>query len=212
MLVAVYVDDLLITCSLVDMINEFKKNMSSKFEMSDLGLLTYYLGIEVLQYEGGIALKQQSYAKKILEETNMAECNSTQFPMDAGLKLSKAQEEASVDEKEYRRIIGCLRYQLHTRPDLAYSVGVLSRYMHDPRASHLSALKQILRYVKGTSEYGLNFTRSSKENVSLIGYSDSSHNVDIDDGRSTTWHMFYLNDGLITWCSQKTRDSCTLFM
>lgn len=66
---AVYVDDLLITGSDMEMISEFKQSMLKRFEMSDLGLLTYYLGIEVLQYNGGITMKQESYAKKILEET-----------------------------------------------------------------------------------------------------------------------------------------------
>jgi len=194
---------LLITGSKTEMIDEFKSNMSNKFEMSDLGLLTYYLGIEVVQSNEGISIKQESYAKKVLEETSMIDCNATQFPMDAGLKLSKAEQEASVDEKDYRRVIGCLRYLLHTRPDLSYSVGVLSRYMHDPKTSHWTALKQVLRYVKGTLAYGLNFLRSSKEGWTLTGYSDSSHNVDVDDGRSTTGHMFYLNECPITWCSQK---------
>lgn len=201
LLVAVYVDDLLITGSNVELINEFKKNLSKRFEMSDLGLLTYYLGIEVLQHNGGITIKQEAYAKKILEETSMFACNPTQSPMDAGLKLSKAQEEPNTDEKEYPRRIGCLRYLVHTRPDLSYSVGVLSRYMHEPKESHASALKQILRYIKGTCGYGLNFRRSSNETI--VGYSDSSHNVDVDDGRSTTCHMFYLNDCPITLCSQK---------
>ena len=203
LLVAVYVDDLLITGSKVELIDEFKRNMSTKFEMSDLGLLTYYLGIEVLQYNGGIVIKQEGYAKKVLEETHMIECNATQYPMDAGLQLSKAQEESSVDEKEYRRTIGCLRYLTHTRPDLSYSVGVLSRYMHEPKTSHLAALKQVLRYIKGSFAYGLNFRRSNERIWTVVGYSDSSHNVDADDGRSTTGHMFYINDCLITWCSQK---------
>ena len=185
----------------MELINEFKDNMSKRFEMSDLGLLTYYLGMEILQYNGGITIKQEAYAKKILEQTGMTGCNLTQFPMDAGLKLSKAQEEPNVDEKEYRRTIGCLRYLVHTRPDLSYSVGVLSRYMHQPKESHAAALKQILRYIKGTCGYGLDFRRSTK--ATLVGYSDSSHNVGEDDGRSTTGHMFYLNDCPITRCSQK---------
>ncbi|XP_018511330.2 uncharacterized mitochondrial protein AtMg00810-like [Brassica rapa] len=178
----VYVDDLLITGSKTEMIDEFKSNMSNKFEMSDLGLLTYYLGIEVVQSNEGIFIKQASYAKKVLEETSMIDCNATQFPMDAGLKLSKAEQEASVDEKDYRRVIGCLRYLVHTRTDLSYSVGVISRYMHEPKTSHWMALKQVLRYVKSTLAYGLNFLRSSKAGWTLTGYSDSSHNVDIDDG------------------------------
>ncbi|XP_048637505.1 secreted RxLR effector protein 161-like [Brassica napus] len=120
--------------------------------------------------------------------------------MDAGLKLCKAEKEVSVDEIDYRRNIGCLRYLIHTRPDLACSVGVLSRYMHSPKESHKAALKQVLRYLKGTLSYGLNFGAATQEG--LIGYSDSSYNVDPDDGKSTTGHIFYLGGNPITWCSQ----------
>lgn len=131
----------------------------------------------------------------------MQDCNAVHTPMEAGLVLSSAEDEKSVDEKEFRRNIGCLRYLLHMHPDLAYSVGLLSRYMHKPKTSHAAALKQILRYLKGTVAHGLTFTQGSK--MELIGYSDSSHNIDEDDGRSTTWHIFYLNKCPITWCSQK---------
>lgn len=201
LLVAVYVDDLLITGSSTTMISEFKKQMSTIFEMSDLGLLTYYLGIEVVQNKDGITLTQTRYAKRILQETGMDDCNAVLTPMDAGLVLSKAPEEQSVDEKEFRRNIGCLRYLLHTRPDLAFSVGLLSRYMHEPKVSHAAALKQILRYLKGTPSFGLTYKRADK--MKLTGFSDSSHNIDKDDGRSTTGHIFYLNQCPITWCSQK---------
>ena len=179
-----YVDDLLVTGSDRLMILEFNEEISKVFEMSDLGLLTYYLGIEVLQHKDGITLKQERYALRILQETGMDECNSVHIPMDAGLVLSKAPEEASVDETEFRRNIGCLRYLLHTRPDLAFSVGLFSRYMHQPKTSHVAALKHILRYLKGTTCYGLTFKRSNK--VELVGYCDSSHNIYEGDGRSTT--------------------------
>ncbi|XP_018436057.2 secreted RxLR effector protein 161-like [Raphanus sativus] len=131
----------------------------------------------------------------------MHDCNAVQTPMEAGLVLSKSREEQSIDEKDFRRQIGCFRYLLHTRPDLAYSMGLLSRYMHDPKVSHGNALKVILRYLKGTTAHGLTFTRGNK--MELVGYSDSSHNIDEDDRRSTTGHIFYLNDCPITWCSQK---------
>ena len=98
-------------------------------------------------------------------------------------------------------MVGCLRYLLHTRPDLTYSVGVVSRYMQSPRESHAQAIKKILRYLKGTTSFGIKYNRSN--DMKLIGYSDSSHNVDIDDGRSTTGHVFYLGTSPITWCSQK---------
>ena len=131
-MVAVYVDDLLITWSSLNMIVDFKRDMAAKFDMTDLGMLSYYLGIEVIQRKGSIVLSQEKYAKKILEEAGMKGCNSTHIPMDAGLKLSKAEKENGVDETEYRRNIGCLRYLIHTRPDLACSIGILSRYMHSP--------------------------------------------------------------------------------
>lgn len=109
------------------MINEFKKGMSTKFKISDLGKLTYYRVIEAFQYDVRITLKQERYAMKILEETCMDKCNAVHAPMDSGLKLSMSQEEMCVVEKEYRRNIGFLRYLLHTRPDLSYCVGVLSQ-------------------------------------------------------------------------------------
>ena len=114
LLIAVYVDDLLVTGLCLEMIEEFKKGMSERFEMSDLGTLTYYLGIEVDQNDEGITLKQERYAMKILEEGGMRDCNAVHIPMDPSLRMSKAQDERSVDEKEYRRSIGCLRYLLHT--------------------------------------------------------------------------------------------------
>ncbi|XP_019092310.1 PREDICTED: uncharacterized protein LOC109129124 [Camelina sativa] len=201
LIVAVYVDDLLVTGSSLSLIREFKLKMSSRFEMSDLGKLTYYLGIEVVQESSGITLKQGRYAARILEEAGMTECNAVQVPIDSGTKLSKSMAEQSIDEQEFKRSIGCLRYLIHTRPDLSFAVGILSRYMHCPKKSHGVALKHVLRYLQGTTEYGLTFKRG--DNSGLVGYSDSSYNVDEDDGKSTSRHIFYLNGCPITWCSQK---------
>lgn len=185
------------------MIRKFKREMSSQFEMSDLGKLYYYLGIEVHQHEEGITLNQKRYGLRILEEAGMKNCNSCHIPMEAGLKLSKALEEDEIDATCYRRNVGCLRYLLHTRPDLAFCVGVLSRYMQAPRASHGAATKQCLRYLQGTTSYGITFARTGSKMIKIMGYSDSSHNVDEDDGRSTTGHIFYVGESPITWCSQK---------
>ena len=196
LLVAVYVDDLLVTGTSLEMIDEFKKGMATKFEMSDLGKLTYYLGIEVDQHSEGITLRQERYANKILDETGMQDCNAVYVPFDPSLKFSKAHEESSVNEKDYRRTIGCLRYLLHMRPDPSFAVGVMSRYMQAPKTSHAAAIKQILRYLKGSLTYGLTFKCAAE--VRLIGYSDASHSVDEDDGCSTTGHVFYLLNSPIT--------------
>lgn len=201
LIIAIYVDDLFVTGNTLKVIREFKIGMSTKFEMSDLGKLTYYLGIEVMQTKDGIEIKQEGYARKILREAGLETCNPTQVPMEFGLKVSKAQDEEEIDSTWYRRNVGCLRYLLHSRPDLAFSVGVASRYMQNPRKSHGDILKHILRYLKGTVAFGLKFDRGGSKKI--IGFSDSSHNIDQDDGRSTTGHIFYFRSSPITWCSQK---------
>ena len=132
----------------------------------------------------------------------MKDCNLVHVPMDISLKLSKSVEEEAVEEQEFRRSIVCLRYLLHTRPDLSYSVGVLSRYMHEPQRSHSAAVKQVLHYLQGTLTHGLTFRRENKIGR-LIGFSDGSHNVDEDDSRCTTGHVFYFSKSPITWCSCK---------
>lgn len=202
LVIAMYVDDLFVTGTSLDLINKFKEEMTSKFEMSDLGRRTYYLGIEVIQHDEGIVLTQSRYALKILEETGMKDCNLVHTPMETGLKLAKSENEKEVDATVFRKNVRCLRYLLHTRPDLSFCVGVLSRYIQSSRESHEAAMKQFLRYLKGIITFGLNFKRRM-EIPRLVGYSDSSHNVDPDDGRSTTGNVFYLGESPISWCSQK---------
>ncbi|KAD4385441.1 hypothetical protein E3N88_25609 [Mikania micrantha] len=200
-LVAIYVDDLLVTGSNQEKITKFKLQMEQKFEMSDLGLLTYYLGLEVVQDETGIKVTQKNYAKKILKMVGLEDCNATKFPMEPGLKLKKDDGSKSVDATEYRKIFGSLRYLTHTRPDLLYAVGYTSRYMQEPKSNHQQAVKQILRYIKGTIDLGIHYQKGGEEG--LMGYSDSSYSVDQDDGKSTTGAVFFYNEKPITWLSQK---------
>ncbi|XP_019097427.1 PREDICTED: uncharacterized protein LOC109131195 [Camelina sativa] len=163
LIVVIYVDDLFVTRNTLKVINDFKAGMSTKFEMSDLGKHTYYLGIEVHQGEDGIKIKQEGYAKKILREAGLESCNPTKVPMEFGLKVSKAEDEEEIDPTRYRRNVGCLRYLLHTRPDLAFVVGVASRYMQSPQKSHGVMMKHILRYLKGTVAYGLKYNRGGSK-------------------------------------------------
>ncbi|XP_076904266.1 secreted RxLR effector protein 161-like [Bidens hawaiensis] len=115
----------------------------------------------------------------------MKTSNLIHVPMDSGMAFSKAEKEIEVDPTEHRKVVGCLRYLLHTRPDLAYSVGVVSRYMQSPCESHGLAIKQILQFVKGTSGFGIEYKRGGTCTGRLIGFCDSSHNIDPDDGWST---------------------------
>ncbi|XP_023729900.1 secreted RxLR effector protein 161-like [Lactuca sativa] len=200
-MLAIYVDDLFVTSTNLSMIKRFKLEMSTNFEMSDLGRLTYYLGIEVKQEELGITINQEAYAQRILKEAGLHDCNPTHIPMEPGIKLSKTEDEPKINPTQYQKVVGCLRYFLQTRPDMAYAVGVVSRYMQSSRESHGGAIKHILRYLRGTTGCGIKYERTGQRR--LIGYSDSSHNVDPDDGRSTTGHIFYYRSSPIMWCSQK---------
>ncbi|GKC27388.1 zinc finger, CCHC-type containing protein [Tanacetum coccineum] len=148
LLIGVYVDDLIITGTPRKEIDKFKAKMEEKFEMSDLGLLAYYLEKKVTQTRGDISIKQSAYANKILKEAGMMDCNKTLIPMDPGTRLTKNTRGTLVNSTEYRSLIRCLRYLLHTRPDLSYSVRLLSRFMQEPREQHMKAIKQVLRYVK----------------------------------------------------------------
>jgi hypothetical protein len=204
LIVGVYVDDLVITGADNKEIDDFKKQMKSKFSMTDLGLLSYYLGIEVKQSEDGITLCQSGYATRILERMGMRNCNSVHIPMEPRLKLSKDSQSDTVDPTEYRSVVGSLRYLLHTRPDLNYAVGYVSRFMEKPTKEHMMAIKQILRYVKGTINLGCNYRRLSSK-PSLLGYSDSDHAGDIDDRKSTTGVLYYFGHCPISWVSQKQK-------
>jgi hypothetical protein len=204
LILGVYVDDLIVTGGNPAEIVAFKKQMTSEFDMSDMGLLSFYLGLEVEQKEDYIAIKQSGYARKVLAQFGMADCNSTKVPMDPGLKLDADKQGERVDATEYRRVIGCLRYLLHTRPDLSYAVGMTSRYMEKPTVKHMQAVKQILRYLKGTLGYGLVYAQERKDEV-LTGYSDSDVGGDLVGRRSTAGMAFYLNESLITWNSHKEK-------
>ncbi|KAD3068136.1 hypothetical protein E3N88_36016 [Mikania micrantha] len=201
LIVGIYVDDLIVTGSSREEINHFKAQMERKFEMCDLGLLSYYLGLEVKQGRDGILTSQKGYAEKILLQSGMSQCNPVKYPMEAGLKLTKEDGSGDVNETEYRSVIGCLRYLTHTRPDLMYSVGYMSRYMQSPKTSHSQAVKHILRYIRGTTDLGIQYNRNGS--TSLVGYSDSSFLVDPDDGKGTYGIVFYYNNGPIIWNSQK---------
>jgi hypothetical protein len=202
LLLGVYVDDLIVTGNSTPEIAKFKQEMMDRFKMSDLGLLSYYLGMEVTQRNGEITLCQSAYAAKLLEKAGMTNCTTSQVPMEPRLKLSKDSSNPPVDVTLYRSIVGSLRYLVHSRPDIAYAVGYVSRFMEKPTTEHLSAVKFLLRYIAGTKNFGC-VLRSSSEQLRLVGYSDSDHAGDQDDRKSTTGSLFFINGCPVTWQSVK---------
>ena len=133
--------------------------MKKAFDMSDLGLLCFYLGIKVRQDATGIALRQTHYAKRILGLGDMIGYNPAHTPMEEKLKLSR-ESTAEVDPTHYRWLIGSLHYLVHTRPNIVLAVRYMSRFMERPTMAHLQAVKRILSYMAGTLDYGLHYGRA----------------------------------------------------
>ena len=201
LVVSLYVDDLLVTGSSMEQIDAFKREMKDVFEMSDLGKMTFFLGMEVKQKQNEIFICQHKYAKEILKKFNMEECKPKATPMNQKEKFCKEDGAAKVDERLYRTLIGCLMYLTATRPDIMNAVSILSRYMHSASEIHFQAAKRIVRYIKGTIDYGLRFCQV--KSFTLHGYSDSDWAGCVDDMRSTSGYCFSFGSAIFSWCSKK---------
>jgi hypothetical protein len=185
----------------MEQIDVFKREMKKVFEMTDLGKMTFFLGMEVQQKQNEIFICQQKYAKEILKKFNMEECRSTATPMNQKEKFCKEDGAAKIDETLYRTLIGCLMYLTATRPDIMNATSILSRYMHCASEIHFQAAKRIVRYIKGTIDYGLKFCQV--KNSILHGYSDSDWANCVDDMRSTLGYCFCFGSVIFSWSSKK---------
>ncbi|KAK2973953.1 hypothetical protein RJ640_027582 [Escallonia rubra] len=165
------------------MFEEFKEEMAREFEMTNIGLMSYYLGIEVRQREDDIFISQDAYAKVILKRYGMVYCKPVKTPVECEVKLSKHGEGDKIHPTFSKSLVGSLRYLTCTRPDILFDVGLMSRYMEAPTTSHLKVAKKILRYIKGTLDYGIMY--SSSQDFKLVGYCDSDWAGDKADRKST---------------------------
>ena len=201
LIVSIYVDDMLVTGNDPRLISEFKKEMEDVFEMSDLGHMTYFLGMEISQSSYGIFISQKKYALDLLKKFNMESCKSVSTPLLQNEKLTKAEKSGEVDPSYYRSLVGSLLYLTASRPDLMFAASVLSRYMQTPSQVHLGTAKRVLRYIKGTYDLGIWYT--SAENGKLQGFSDSDWAGCLDDMKSTTGYVFSMGSGVFSWVSRK---------
>lgn len=199
--VVVYVDDLIITGDDLDGINQVKQNLSIRFHMKDLGRLSHFLGLELHYEEGGFILHQERYCINLLKKFGMLACKPIETPMENTVKLCVDKGKELEDPTMYRQIIGSLIYLTLTRPDISFEVGVLSRYMQNPRKPHLDAVRRVLRYVKGTLGYGIKFNQGEK--LELVGYCDADYAGDLDTRRSNTGYVFMLGQSAVAWCSKR---------
>jgi hypothetical protein len=162
-IVSIYVDDLIFTGNDEVMLSDFKNSMLREFDMTDLGKMRFFLGIEVLQKSDGIYICQRKYALEVLRRFGMMESNSVGSPIVPGFKISRNEDGNTVDETYYKQLVGSLMYLTATRPDMMFVICLISRYMTRPMEIHLQAAKRALRYLKGTVNYEIHYKRGEKE-------------------------------------------------
>ena len=200
--VLIYVDDIIVTSSSNDAITTLLRDLNSEFALKDLGDLHYFLGIEVIKNEEGILLSQGKYAMELLTRVGMKDCKIAPMPLSVSEKLT-AQGELleSEDSTRYRSIVGGLQYLTLTRHDLAFSVNKVYQYLHAPTVAHWSAVKRIIRYIRGTVDIGIQFRKESSSLISA--FSDADWAGSLDDRRSTGGFAIFYGSSLISWSARK---------
>ncbi|XP_024032908.1 uncharacterized protein LOC112095351 [Morus notabilis] len=168
-----------------------------EFEMKDLGLLKYFLGIEVSRSNKGIFLSQRKYVLHLLQETGMLGCQPIDTPVEEGLKLYVEPNQVLADKGRYQRLVGRLVYLAYTRPDLAYALSIVSPFMHNPGEQHMNAVMRILRYLKSAPKKGILFTKNS-DHQSIKAYTDADWAGAVDDRRSTSGYFTFVGGNLVT--------------
>src|SRR4051812_14959001 len=199
-ILTVYVDNIIITGDVMKGIRMLKYYLAEVFEVKDLGELKYFPGIEIARAPRGIVLSQRKYVLDLLKETGMMGCKVASTPVEQNQKLS-AEGGDPVNREQYQRLVGRLLYLLHTRPDISHAVGLVSRYMHDPRTQHMEAAMRILRYLKGSPGKGLWYGR--KGHLKIEGYCDADWASCVDDRRSTSGYCIFVGGNPVSWRSKK---------
>ncbi|XP_062104164.1 uncharacterized mitochondrial protein AtMg00810-like [Humulus lupulus] len=159
-------------------VHVFVQEMQQEFEMSMVGELTNFLGLQVKQSDDGTFVSQSKYAKNLVKKFGLENAKHTNTPMSTTLKLFKDEQGVKVDLTLYRSMIGSLLYHTASRPDICYSVGVCARYQGNPMESHISAMKRIIRYVNSTVDFGIWFSKDTNSNLVCFSDADWAGNAD----------------------------------
>ena len=200
----VYVDDILIAAKQLESVKAVKQQLLGLFESRDLGEATSYLGMSIQRNRqtGIIKIGHRLMITELLEKYGAVDSKIKSVPLSPSIKLAK--DEGDPLDKEhypYSQLVGSLMYlAITSRPDLAFSVGALARYMSCPTTVHWQAAKGVLRYLGGTLDYGITFGSDSND---LIGYCDADYAGDTDTRKSTSGYIFILHGGAITWSSKR---------
>lgn len=199
--ILIYVDDLLITGNCEKEINTLKALLSQRFKMKDLGVLRYFLGLEIEHSSKGIFISQKKYTLDMLTEYGMTKSRPLQQPMDTHIKLTPTLGDPLPDAEIYQRLVGKLLYLTVTRPDINFTVQVLAQFMQNPTTVHLQAAKRVLRYLLHSPGQGILLASNSA--AILTAYCDSDWAGCLVTRRSTSGYCILLGNSPISWKAKK---------
>jgi len=205
-----HVDDILVSAhpSCAAAVTDFKTRFMQRFQAKDEGLVSRYIGIDVHRVQDRIYLTQSSLIQELVDYMDLSECNATLTPLEPGTRLVEADRPPTPDiprTKSYQHIVGCLQYLTQwTRPDLGHATHDLSKHQSNPGTVHMDAAKRVVRYLKGTINYGLVYRRVNHDADRLVGFADADWAGDTDTRRSLSANVFFCNGGPILWhCKQQ---------
>ncbi|GKC72930.1 retrovirus-related pol polyprotein from transposon TNT 1-94 [Tanacetum coccineum] len=205
LLVQIYVDDIIFAASTPELCDLFAKIMCSKFKMSMMGKISFFLGLQISQSPRGIFINQSKYALESLKKYGFESCDPVDTPMVEKSKLDEDKEGKAVDPSHYRGMIGTLLYLTASRPDLQFAICMCARYQARPTEKHLNAVKRIFRYLKGTVHRGLWYPKDSS--FALTAFADADHAGCQDTRRSTSGSIQLLGDRLVSWSSKRQKSA-----
>ena len=209
-IISLYVDDLLIFSKTMGPINSVKKQLHKEYNMKDLGPVEQILGIRVRREDDRLALDQTQYIENFLKEYQMDEARTVQTPIDGYEALTPARpEEERANQLAYQKRIGSVMYaMIGTRPDIAFAVGKLSQFSHDPTTRHMNALNRVLRNLKGTADLALIYESDTAFSTPIC-YADAAYGDDKVDRKSTYGTTMMMGNGAVMWTSKKQRTTST---
>ncbi|KAJ9542486.1 hypothetical protein OSB04_028992 [Centaurea solstitialis] len=199
--IQIYVDDIIFGSTSRELCKTFETVMTEEFKMSMMGEINFFLGLQVRQFSDGIFINQSKYISDLLKKYDMSGCNSIGTPMATGNSLVPDHEGKDVDLRNYRSMVGSLMYLTTSRPDIMFATCVCSRYQAKPKESHLAAVKRIFRYLKGTPYYGIWYPKGL--GFELQAYTDADYGGCNMDRKSTSGHLQFLGNKLVSWASKK---------
>ena len=206
-LITAHIDDFILACSDRATLDDFRTALLARFDGTYEGEIHSYLGCEIHREDGKTLLSQRHYAEDVLRTYEAWDCIPALTPMKPGARLTKEQCNLAPDasfHRRYRGIVGSLGYLVNmTRPDLAWSYSELSKYVQYPGQEHMDAANHVLRYLRGTYDQAIIYTRSDKAADVLWGWVDSDWAADLDSRRSHTGYVLMLTGGAISWKSRR---------